>query len=432
MADPYPTTARPCDHCRRCPHRAPAARPNGTSGTTWRSSPAPPDRVVEQLWTTASPRWPSSPTPRPIHLRASTPAVSGRCNARLGSRSRPDPGPTATRCCRPTSIPAAASRFLPPPDTGDLFFDLEGDPYRGNGGLEYLWGISDVHDTTDRGGATHRRTNAPRSRRSWTLLTEHLTSHPNAHVSTTHSYEIDVVRRLALRHASREDQLQRMFTSGDWSTCTAIVRQTIVTSRPGYGMKQLEHFYRPGGRPRCRTAGQCRRLRGLAGRWRPGAARRHPGVQPRRLHLHPTAPGLDRSASASRSVQAIRTISQLPPFSPTSHPAWSLPGSDRAEIRLAQRLRDGLPDALDQRDETERRNDLLLQLLEWHRREARRRASARTAAGRPDAEIGARAEASWSPPSKRSWRAGRRGGHSMRSCAAYPSITTRSAPAAPG
>lgn len=31
---------------------------------------------------------------------------------------------------------------LPVPDAGDLFFDIEGDPYVGEGGLEYLLGVS--------------------------------------------------------------------------------------------------------------------------------------------------------------------------------------------------------------------------------------------------------------------------------------------------
>ena len=34
--------------------------------------------------------------------------------------------------------------LLPEPAEGDLFFDIEGDPFVGNGGLEYLFGICDT------------------------------------------------------------------------------------------------------------------------------------------------------------------------------------------------------------------------------------------------------------------------------------------------
>jgi predicted RecB family nuclease len=50
---------------------------------------------------------------------------------------------------RTTSVPthrhleparAAGYALLPRPSAGDVFFDLEGDPYVGDGGIEYLWG----------------------------------------------------------------------------------------------------------------------------------------------------------------------------------------------------------------------------------------------------------------------------------------------------
>ena len=43
-----------------------------------------------------------------------------------------------------TSSPNPAARglnALPEPSAGDLFFDIEGDPFVGTGGLEYLLGV---------------------------------------------------------------------------------------------------------------------------------------------------------------------------------------------------------------------------------------------------------------------------------------------------
>ena len=38
--------------------------------------------------------------------------------------------------------PGIGLTSLPPPSTGDIFFDLEGDPFAGEGGLEYLFGYT--------------------------------------------------------------------------------------------------------------------------------------------------------------------------------------------------------------------------------------------------------------------------------------------------
>jgi len=43
---------------------------------------------------------------------------------------------------------------LPDPDAGDIFFDLESDPFAGNGGLEYLFGYA------FRGTMARRRTSS--------------------------------------------------------------------------------------------------------------------------------------------------------------------------------------------------------------------------------------------------------------------------------
>jgi uncharacterized protein len=45
--------------------------------------------------------------------------------------------------------PAVAGRglgALPPPTSDDLFFDMEGDPFAGDGGLEYLFGVVELVD----------------------------------------------------------------------------------------------------------------------------------------------------------------------------------------------------------------------------------------------------------------------------------------------
>ena len=39
-------------------------------------------------------------------------------------------------------VPGFGLSILPTPSAGDVFFDLEGDPFAGDGGLEYLFGYA--------------------------------------------------------------------------------------------------------------------------------------------------------------------------------------------------------------------------------------------------------------------------------------------------
>ncbi|MFA9563789.1 MAG: TM0106 family RecB-like putative nuclease, partial [Acidimicrobiales bacterium] len=395
-ADPPPTVARPCDHCRRCPwqsrcrteweERDDVALVAGAFG-----------RVVEQLagqgieTATQLAHAPDDPPPGIDARRFRTLRRQARLQVAACS------GPDRYEVLPPDEHRTGGFSLLPAPDAGDLFFDLEGDPHQGNGGLEYLWGISDV-DNHYRSWWGHSPTDERAAFETvMDLLTDHLEAHPRAHVFHYAAYETEVLRRLALRHASREDQLQRMTDDRRFVDLYRVVRQTVATSRPGYGMKQLEHFYRPERETDVQD--------GLASvlayeSWLAEgdqallddieAYNRDDCISTRQL----------RDWLEERRIETAGAHG--PPEDPTrsqvSNAITLPPRSDRAE-RLAQRLRDELPDALDQRNDTHRRDDLLLQLLEWHRREDRRRPApeptdeAKAASAPTDTEATVRAEA---------------------------------------
>ena len=109
--------------------------------------------------------------PLPIGAAASR---GRRGRARPGPRAGPDPARRATRAAAPlraarSRTPASRSTrerglaILPPPSPGDLFFDIEGDPYALDDGLDYLFGVLDVDGDVPRdlvarrGGRVHPR-----------------------------------------------------------------------------------------------------------------------------------------------------------------------------------------------------------------------------------------------------------------------------------
>ena len=369
VAEPHPTTARPCDHCRHCPW-ASRCRAEWTERDDLTLVAGAFGRVVDRLvdhGLDSVARLAAAPADPPPDVDARRYRTLHR-QARLQVAARS--GPDRHEVLAPDEHPGGGFILLPPPDPGDLFLDLEGDPYRGNDGLEYLWGVSDVDDRYRSWWGHTPATERAAFEAVVDTLTEHLATHPHAHIYHYASYEIDVLRRLALRHASREDQLERMLHERRLVDLYRVVRQTIATSRPGYGMKQLEHFYRRG-RDTDVQDGMASVIAYEA--WLSDgdpallddiqAYNRDDCISTRQL----------RDWLEERRAESIERFGPgaVSDPSPPRPPPPSLPRSD-AEVRLARQLRAGLPDALDRRDGSDDRNDLLLQLLEWHHREARR------------------------------------------------------------
>ena len=196
------TTARSSSRSRRRRHRRPEA------------SRRPPSRTL---------RAPGAPAARPAHAPASPP----------------------TSCSSPRS--AAGFALLPPPSEGDLFFDMEGDPFYEDG-LEYLFGV----DLDRRRRAALSRLLGPRPRRgearvrgsSSTSSIERRERYPDLHVYHYAPYEPTALKRLMGLHAhargrGRRPAAQRACSS----TSTAVVAQGMRISQPSYSIKKVEAFY---------------------------------------------------------------------------------------------------------------------------------------------------------------------------------------------
>lgn len=134
---------------------------------------------------------------------------------------------------------------MPIPDSGDLFFDMEGDPLYSNG-LEYLFGIYYVkndkpiflpfwaHDH-DQERETFKE--------FMKFLGEHMIAYPNAHIYHYNHYETTALKRLACRYAIAEEQLDNLLRKKKFIDLYKVVRESIRTSEPGCSIKNLETFY---------------------------------------------------------------------------------------------------------------------------------------------------------------------------------------------
>ncbi len=141
--------------------------------------------------------------------------------------------------------PGKGFDLLPEPDEGDVFYDIEGDPYF-PGGLEYLHGVwfREAGEWTFRAFWAHDRATEGRTTAELLdFLVDRMRRHPRARIYHYANYEIAALRRLTAEHRVREaamDQLQRERRFVD---LLKVVSGGLVASEKGYSIKDLEAFY---------------------------------------------------------------------------------------------------------------------------------------------------------------------------------------------
>ncbi len=143
--------------------------------------------------------------------------------------------------------PNAGLYRLPEPSPGDIFLDLEADPFVGEEGLEFLFG----YVTTDTSGtrnyvgewAFSRVEERAAFERFVDFVMARWARHPGLHIYHYAPYEPSALKRLMGRYATREDEIDRMLRASLFVDLYTIARQSIRASVERYSIKNLETFY---------------------------------------------------------------------------------------------------------------------------------------------------------------------------------------------
>jgi len=139
---------------------------------------------------------------------------------------------------------------LPQPDDGDLFFDMEGNPLE-PGGLEYLFGLWHRDPGSPEGWnfrtfwAHDRQQEQEAFQDFMDFVMAWLATHPGAHIYHYASYEETALKRLASQHATREVEVDTLLRQRKLVDLYKVVREGLRISEPSYSIKYVEHFYRP-------------------------------------------------------------------------------------------------------------------------------------------------------------------------------------------
>jgi uncharacterized protein len=138
---------------------------------------------------------------------------------------------------------------LPPPSPNDLFFDIEGDPYALDDGLDYLFGLlgadGEFEAIWSRDAAGEFTLDGERRafERLVDTIIERLDADPTLHVYHYAPYEPTALKRLMGRYATREAEVDRLLRKGVLVDLLRIVRQSLRASVESYSIKRLEGFY---------------------------------------------------------------------------------------------------------------------------------------------------------------------------------------------
>ncbi len=134
--------------------------------------------------------------------------------------------------------------LLPPPSPGDLFYDIEGDPFWEPGrGLEYLHGIMGADGSFTAIWAHDRDEERRALERLIGLFHERLAAHPDMHVYHYASYEITVLKRLTAQHGILEDELDALLRRETFVDLYRVTRQGLRISYPSYSIKKVREFF---------------------------------------------------------------------------------------------------------------------------------------------------------------------------------------------
>jgi len=139
---------------------------------------------------------------------------------------------------------------LPAPSAGDIFLDLEGDPFALENGLEYLMGFLTVPEQA--GGepsyeglwSFDRKDEKEAFRKFIAHVMERWQKHPGMHIYHYAVYEPTQVKRMAGQHGVCIDDVDQLLRARIFVDLYRVVRQGVRASVESYSIKMIETLYK--------------------------------------------------------------------------------------------------------------------------------------------------------------------------------------------
>lgn len=141
--------------------------------------------------------------------------------------------------------PGRGLNRLPEPDTGDIYFDIEGDAFYENGGLEYLLGYAYIESGTLTYGKKWSATREEERKAFHDFMKfvmERWGRYPRMYIYHFAPYEPSAIKRLARVHAIFEKEVDDLLRAERFIDLHAVFKEALLASVESYSLKELERF----------------------------------------------------------------------------------------------------------------------------------------------------------------------------------------------
>jgi predicted RecB family nuclease len=240
LSSTYPEPVEHCGLCRWEDHCVARREGDDHLSLVARIQRSQSTQLVEREITTISQLAAAELTNRPPRIGTAT-FESLRAQARLQIEQRRS-GELRYELLKPEQDCGFA--HLPKSSEGDVFFDMEGDPFFDDG-LEYLFGcVSDGNRSQFTVFWAEDRSSEKQAFEKFIdFVIERLARFPDLHVYHYASYEASALKRLMGLHATREEEVDRLLRGRVLVDLYTVVRQGLRVGQPNYSIKSIEAFY---------------------------------------------------------------------------------------------------------------------------------------------------------------------------------------------
>jgi uncharacterized protein len=291
-----------------------------------------------------------------------------------------------------TPEPNRGLTSLPPPRPGDLFFDIEGDPFALDDGIDYLFGILEPGVTgpdgepafhafwaVDENGRVTHESEKLAFEQTIDLMMDRLARDPEIHIYHYAPYETTAAGRLMGRHGTRELEVDRLLRGKVFVDLYRAVRQGLRASVESYSIKKLEPLYGLTREEGLRDAGSsivafeawlAEAETGIVGARLPGANETLRSIETYNRDDCVSNWKLRDWLETRRPELAVQIGEPLPRPGPAAPDAAEVLSERLAHVaEVGDMLCQGVPAEAADRTPAQQASWLLAQLLSWHRRE---------------------------------------------------------------
>jgi len=268
---------------------------------------------------------------------------------------------------------------LPEPTANDMFVDLEGDPFAGTQGQQYLFGFVVQQGADGKELVYEKRWTlaAEEEKRGFEWLMDEIvrrwTEEPGMHVYHYGANEPGAFKRLMGQYATREEEMDRMLRAGIFVDLHRVVKQGLRASVEEYSLKKMEPFYGFTRNTSLEASRAAMRYieHHLELGWKGetlAEAQREAMEGYNREDCESTAALRDwLEGQRAKLIGKGEKIARPVPGDP--EPPQELSDRQKRVAELVERLTKDLPVDRAERSDGEQAQWLLAQLLDWHRRE---------------------------------------------------------------